>query len=836
MSMKQLSKLVDPGKRLLGILVRQDCISLAVSQPQTNVAAPLGGLMLRDGRLPNRALQRMLADYHGHLAGYVIACETASGSSNGGGLVPSPALCLAQLGAGMAAGQRLQLHAAFQIYKEPCYAKCPFASLGLRERRSLQSFESFDPQVVINERRALLSFDVAAVETLAAANWKSVKADIRKLLTTQQAFWPTVEGHYGPLFIRLAWHSAGTYRTWDGRGGVNGARQRFAPENAWDDNTNLDKARRLLEPIKKKYGNALSWGDLIVLAGSTAIEEMGGPNIGFCGGRIDDIDGTKSLPLGPTKEQEAIAPCKLGVLALDMISVPLLPILQVNPEGPMGVPEPEKSVPQIRGTFDRMAMNDSETVALIGGGHAFGKTHGACPKGAGPGPKEDPKNPWPGLCGTGPMKGLGPNTFTSGFEGAWTTTPTSWSNQYFRNLLKFDWVKEKGPGGHFQWKPQFKKTATAEEKAQGLPDIMMLTTDIALLKDPEYLKWVKIYAESLDTLTTAFGQAWYKLMSRDMGPQVRCVGKLVPAMHTQLVAMDLGSPLKNSLSLDVGSVRADIAEALSTASSAATPDMVGGKAYYGALVSELAWRCAATFRATDKQGGCNGARIRLSPQKDWPVNKGLDRVILLLQPIKDQHPNLSWADLIVLAGTVANEQAAGATSGTFKFCPGRSDSPFSQVSVAKDEVLVPRAYPTEETAVKDNWAVQGLTPAEGVALAARLRSPARQKLLNFSGSWTSSPGKLSNDYFKVLLNNDWVQLQSAAGKLEYKAKGKEGIFMMPSDLVIKNDPALAAIAKSYAADNAKFLKTFAVAWRRAMEADRFKGPAGNLCEAPGAAV
>jgi len=231
-----------------------------------------------------------------------------------------------------------------------------------------------------------------------------------------------------------------------------------------------------------------------------------------------------------------------------------------------------------------------------------------------------------------------------------------------------------------------------------------------------------------------------------------------------------------------------------------------------------------------------GARIRFAPQKDWPVNKGLGRIIQLLQPIKDKNPGMSWADLIVLAGTVANEQAAGAAAGTYKFCPGRTDSPNTPINAVKEEVLAPRVYPTEKTAVQDDWAVQGLTPAEGVALTARLRSPERQKLLGYSGSWTNTPGKLSNEYFKVLLGNDWVEQKSSAGKVEYKAKGKEGIFMMPSDLVIKNDSALAAIAKAYAADNTKLLKDFAAAWRRAMDADRFKGPAGNLCEAPGAAV
>ena len=684
------------------------------------------------------------------------------------------------------------------------HAACPYRSPGAFAVRALQAMPD----------EAGSTFNAAAVQNL---DVKAVKADLKALFTKSQSFWPADDGNYGPFMIRLAWHCAGSYRSWDGRGGCDGARQRFLPEMAWPDNTNLDKARKLLVPIKAKYGDALSWGDLIVLAGDTAIESMGGPILGFCAGRIDDSDGTDSLELGPTPEQLLVAPCTPGngnCQEAPGLGQTTMGLIYVNPEGVLGVPVPAKSVPQIRETFGRMGMNDSETVALIGGGHAFGKTHGACPTGAGPDPIQQPNNSWPGTCGSGPLKGKGPNTFTSGFEGPWTTDPTSWSNEYFNNLLDFDYEVHKGPGGHFQWKPKNKPGKTGP-----LPGIMMLTTDLALLQDPSYLSIVKRFASDQKALDVAFSSAWYKLMTRDVGPITRCLGNntapVQPFQHPL--------PEPAAKQPDFAKVRADIVKALGTASTAAAADTASGKPYYGALFSTLAWQCASTYRRTDHQGGCNGGRIRFSPQKDWPQNKGLDKVLLVLKPIKDKYPTLSWADLIVLAGTVATENAAGAP-GSYKFCPARSDA------TGPDDMtyLAPRNYSTPEIAFKDNLKVQGLTPAEGVALAARLRSPAQQKLLGYSGSWTSNPSQLSNEYFKVLLSNEWKPVKSASGLPEFKADGK-ALYLTPSDLAIKNVPELNAIAKGYAADNAAFLKAFASAWTKVMNADRFKGPAGSAC-------
>uniref|UniRef100_A0A383WLV4 Plant heme peroxidase family profile domain-containing protein n=1 Tax=Tetradesmus obliquus TaxID=3088 RepID=A0A383WLV4_TETOB len=692
-------------------------------------------------------------------------------------------------------------------------AKCPYATAGAASPGN--PHRHLSRSLLQVSAASLAKFDQSKVASL---DVNAVKADLKKFMVTEQASWPADLGHYGGLMIRLAWHCAGSYRSWDGRGGCDGARQRFLPEMAWDDNTNLDKARKLLVPIKEKYGDALTWGDLIVLAGTTAIESMGAPVLGFCAGRIDDVDGTASLELGPTPEQQAVAPCTRGD---GMCEQPLgqttMGLIYVNPEGLMGNPVPKNSVAGIRSSFGRMGMNDSETVALIGGGHAFGKTHGACPTGAGPGPLKSPSNPWPGTCGSGPMKGRGPNTFTSGFEGSWTTRPTEWTNQYFRNLLGFEWVKHKGPGGHWQWKPTSRKGASGAAATADLPNIMMLTADMALLEDPEYLKYTKIFSQDLEALNTAFSHAWYKLMTRDMGPYSRCLGKAPMLPPPQPFQLQLPAPPAKLA--DFNAVKADVAGLLKTDTENA------------AKFTRLAWQCANTFRATDYAGGCNGARIRFSPQKDWPSNKGLDQVLKLLEPVKKKYPSLSWADLIVLAGTTALQQAAadaGSGSVDLKFCGGRTDAADGKGT----DVLEPRSYVNASVALADNAKVMGLTPREAVALAGMLRSTAQQQSLGYSGSWASSAAGQSrqdNSYFKVLLNNIWEPSKSASGKDEFKAKGNAKLFMMPSDVAIKRSPAFAAHAGEYAKDNAKFLQALAGAWTKVMNADRFDGPAGNVC-------
>ncbi|KAI8473491.1 MAG: putative catalase-peroxidase [Monoraphidium minutum] len=665
-------------------------------------------------------------------------------------------------------------------------------------------------------RHLLEKVDVKAVEALDVA---AVKADLTKLLTDSQPQWPVdATGSYGGLFIRLAWHCNGSYRKWDGRGGCNGARQRFMPELAWPDNANLDKARKLLEPIKAKYGAALSWGDLIVLAGDTSIEAQGGPKIPFCLGRVDDKDGTASLELGPTPQQRLVAPCTAGDGNCENpLGQTTMGLIYVNPEGVMGVPDPTPSVEHIRRTFEQMGMNDSETVALIGGGHAFGMTHGACATGPGPGPEEDPKNPWPGTCGSGADKGKGKNTFTSGFEGPWTSRPTKWDNEYFTNLLDFDWVKHKGPGDHWQWK------ALLKGSNDSAGDIMMLTADVALTKDPAYLALVKKYAADLPALTKDFGAAWYKLMTRDMGPHTRCLGKL--AGPPQPWQMPL-PPAPKTLP-DFAKIKAEVLQAMVTPSAQLPPDSVGGKPTYAAVFADLAWKCAGTYRETDYQGGCNGAHIRFKPQTTWPGYQGVDKAVKVLQPVKAKHPNLSWADLIVLAGTAAAEAAAGpaAPPGAFAFCGGRTDAK----SAAGTEALAPRNYSTPVIAFKDNAKVAGLTLPEAVALAAAPRSAGQQKRRGYSGAWGGGAAQLSNGYFKTLMGSEWAKAKSAGGKEEYAAKGKNDVFMMPSDLAIRNDAELSAIAKGYAADNSKFVKAFAAAWTKMMNADRFKGPVGSAC-------
>jgi len=620
---------------------------------------------------------------------------------------------------------------------------------------------------------------------------ESVEADIAAALTKSQPFWPTDLGNYGPLMIRLAWHCAGTYRSSDGRGGCDGGRQRFDPERSWEDNTNLDKARRLLWPIKHKYGLGLSWGDLFTLAGTTAIKSMGGPVLGFCAGRVDDWDGAWSDALGPTTSQEELFPCPVNGNCSDAsgLGTSTVGLIYVNPEGFMGNPDPVLSARQVRDVFARMGMNDSETVALIGGGHAFGQTHGACPNGAGPSPKEDPNNPWPGMCGTG----KGPDTYTSGFQGPWTMNPTRWDNAYFRALRNCDWIVHKGPGDKYQWK--------VKERTLRCPysGIMMLTSDIALMHDPEgaYQELVKEFADSPEKLDQAFSRAWYKLMTRDMGPATRCKGKQVPAVQPWQYPL----PAPPAQLADFHMVAKDI---LGVATSGTQRLQQLGKS-----LIRLAFSCAWTFRVTDYRGGCNGARIRFSPEREWPTNAGLAEVLELLEPIKTKYgQGLSWADLIVLAGTVS----IGNTSGgrvPVSFCGGRTDA----VDGTGSQHLQPRiSSATKSIALfKDFWRVMGLSERETVAL-----SPASPTRLNATGS-------LSNSYFELLLSQTWEPFTDpATGSVLYRAAGgSSGTIVAPTDLILRWDPDYLAVVQEYVADNDAFLNDFANAWEKLMAADLF---------------
>mmetsp|Transcript_23092 Transcript_23092/g.56104 ORF Transcript_23092/g.56104 Transcript_23092/m.56104 type:complete len:700 (+) Transcript_23092:60-2159(+) len=643
--------------------------------------------------------------------------------------------------------------------------------------------------------RALSGLDIDAVKT-----------DLKELFQDSQDWWPADFGNYGPFFVRLAWHCSGSYRTSDGRGGCAGGRQRFDPERSWDDNTNLDKARRLLWPIKEKYGLGLSWGDLFILAGTTALESMGAPILGFCAGRVDDDSGFESLELGPTKEQEEVAPCPVNGQCKTPLGSTTVGLIYLNPEGPMGQPIPEKSALEIRDTFGRMAMNDSETVALIGGGHTFGKPHGACPAGAGPSPKEDPFNPWPGKCGTG----KGRDAYTSGFEFQWTPAPTKWDNEYFKQLVNYEWEVFVGPGGKHQWRV---KNATEQEK-----NIGMLTSDIGLTADPagSYQKIVKEFAEDPDKYGNAFAHAWYKLTTRDMGPVTRCVGKNVPP------AQDWQFPLPPTPEhlADFGEVKAEIVRSLSGEGNASAAEV--------GLLARLAWSCASTFRHTDYQGGCNGARVRFSPQKDWPANAGLDQALALLAPIKEKFGGgLSWADLIVLAGNTAFEHAG---STPLSFCGGRTDAEDGTGSEYLQQPL--DAESDSMVMLRNSIKIMGLTDREFVALmgAGHSVGAMHEDRSGFQGSWTANPAELSNDYFKNLLFEDYEEfVVEKTGKKQYKAKGKD-LFMLKTDLLLKYDAELQAIAFEFAESKDAFIKAFSSAWTAMMNADRFKGPTGSVCD------
>jgi catalase (peroxidase I) len=538
------------------------------------------------------------------------------------------------------------------------------------------------------------------------------------------------------------------------------------------------------------------------LAGTTAIEDMGGPVLGFCGGRIDDMDGTASLKLGPTAEQQAIAPCNTNGNCTLPIGTTTIGLIYVNPEGPMGVPDPVGSFPQVRDTFSRMAMNDSETVALIGGGHAFGKTHGACTLGAGPAPNVQPNNPWPGLCGNGTSMGKGSNAFTSGFEGPWTLTPTKWSNEYFNNLINFNWTSHLGPGGKFQWEANGSTT-------------MMLTTDISLLHDANYTSLVNQYATSLDALNNAFSHAWYKLVSRDMGPVSRCLGNNVPP------AQNFQYPLPST-----PSVLANFTAVMGMLQTAMQADST-----LAASLVHLAFQCASTFRQTDYLGGCNGARIRFSPQNTWSVNNGTSSIISWLKTnIMDMYNGtgaLSYADTIVLAGHTAVEQLSGMP---MMFCPGRTDASEGSGS----DYLTPRSYNDSNVTmtlieVRDQQEISGLTPRQFVVLHGRLRSSTYQVLQGYSGSWTSQATSLSNAYFVTLLNYTWQLQSSSSGLNEYAAVEGTSVYMTPSDVALIWDAEYLSIVQEYASNNTLFLQEFTSAWTTLANIDRFSGPTGNVC-------
>ena len=647
-------------------------------------------------------------------------------------------------------------------------------------------------------------------------DYDALKKDLNDLMTNSQDWWPADYGHYGPLFIRMTWHAAGTYRTADGRGGGNAGSQRFAPLNSWPDNGNLDKARRLLWPIKQKYGNQISWADLLILAGNVAIESMGGKTFGFGGGRPDIWAPEEDIFWG--KENEWLTNNRYtGDRELDKpLAAVQMGLIYVNPQGPDGNPDPIASAKDIRETFARMAMNDEETVALTAGGHTFGKAHGAGsedlvgvePEGAeieqmGFGWKNEYES------------GKGRDTTTSGIEGAWTANPTQWDNGYFDILFGNEWELGKSPAGAHQWHPVDPKKehlAPDAEDASIRVKTMMTTADMAMREDPEYRKISKRFHENPDQFADAFARAWFKLLHRDMGPKVRYLGPEVPG--EDLIWQD-PIPAGNS-EYDVDAVRSKIAD-----SGLSVQEMV-----------ETAWASASTFRASDMRGGANGARIRLEPQKEWAVNKPeqLSRVLGILEGIAIES-GASVADVIVLAGNVGIEQASGAS---VLFTPGRGDATQDQTDVDSFDVLEPfsdgfRNYHNNDFAVNaeqmllDRAQLLGLTAPEMTVLVGGMRS------LGISadghGLFTDTTGKLTNDWFVTLLDMgvEW----KPTGRNSYEASDRMTSETLRTatraDLVFGSNSQLRALTEVYACDDSqdKFVKDFVDAWTKVMNLDRF---------------
>ncbi len=678
-------------------------------------------------------------------------------------------------------------------------------------------------------------FDYA--EAFKSLDLDAVKEDIFKLMTTSQDWWPADYGHYGPLFIRMAWHSAGTYRTGDGRGGARTGTQRFAPLNSWPDNGNLDKARMLLWPIKQKYGDKISWADLMILAGNCALESMGFKTFGFAGGREDVWEPEEDIYWGPeadwlgdkryTGERDLENP--LGAVQMGLI--------YVNPEGPNGNPDPVASGRDIRETFGRMAMNDEETVALVAGGHTFGKAHGAGdPSLVGPEPEgasiEEQGLGWKNAFGSG----KGGDTTTSGIEGAWTPTPTQWDNSFFDTLFGYEWELTKSPAGANQWKPKGSAAADAVPDAHDPAKRhapMMTTADMALRLDPAYEKISRRFHANPDEFADAFARAWFKLTHRDMGPKARYLGKEVPA--EDLIWQDPIPAVTHQLVNDT-----DVA-ALKSA-------ILGS----GLSVSQLvatAWASAATFRGSDLRGGANGARLRLAPQKDWEVNdpNQLETVIAKLEAIqKDFNSSqangkrVSLADMIVLGGCTAVEQAAknAGHDVTVPFTPGRGDATQEQTDVDSFAVLEPAAdgfrnytkgsyTVSAEELLVDRAQLLTLTGPEMTVLVGGLRVLDANTGQSRHGVFTDRPGTLSNDFFVNLLDmgTTWKATSEADDVFEGRDRVTGAVKWTGTrvDLIFGSNSQLRAIAEVYGCEDSseRFVTDFVAAWAKVMDLDRF---------------
>jgi catalase-peroxidase len=672
----------------------------------------------------------------------------------------------------------------------------------------------------------------------------ALKRDIETVMTTSQDWWPADYGHYGPLFIRMAWHSAGTYRIYDGRGGAGSGEQRFAPLNSWPDNANLDKARRLLWPIKQKYGRKISWADLMVFAGNCALESMGFRTFGFGGGREDIWEPTE-VNWGTEDTWLADARYSGDRQLANPYGAVQMGLIYVNPEGPNGNPDPIAAARDIRETFARMAMNDEETVALIAGGHTFGKTHGAGPAThVGPEPEAAPLEAQ-GLGWTSSHRtGKGGDTITSGLEVTWTTTPTKWSNNYFENLFRYEWELTESPAGAKQWRPKDGAGAGTVPDAHDPSKKhapMMLTTDLALRLDPSYGKISRRFYDNPQEFADAFAKAWFKLTHRDMGPTSRYLGPLVP--REPQLWQDPVPAVTHEL-IDAEDIAALKSRILAS----------------GLSVSQLvstAWASASTFRGTDRRGGANGARIRLSPQRDWAINNPpeLAKVLETLEGIQQSFNDaqaggtkrVSLADVIVLGGCAAVEQAAkkGGYGVEVPFTPGRTDASQEQTDVASFAVLEPaadgfrnyvgngHAAPAEVLLI-ERAQMLTLSAPEMTVLVGGLRTISASG----PGVFTKRPGTLTNDFFVNLLDMDteWRPTSDAAVAFEgrSRATGKTVWTGTRADLLFGSNSELRALAEVYACDDAreKFVRDFVAAWNKVMNLDRFDVAAA----APGAAV
>jgi len=666
----------------------------------------------------------------------------------------------------------------------------------------------------------------------------AVKKDIFDLMTTSQDWWPADYGHYGPFFIRMAWHSAGTYRISDGRGGAGNGTQRFAPLNSWPDNTNLDKARLLLWPVKKKYGKNISWADLLILAGNCALESMGFKTFGFAGGRVDVWAPEEDVYWGSEKEWLGDKRYTGDRELENPLAAVQMGLIYVNPEGPNGKPDPLAAAIDIRETFGRMAMNDEETVALIAGGHTFGKTHGAADPGKYVGREpaaagiEEQGLGWKNTFGTGNAD----DTITSGLEGAWTTTPTKWSNNFFENLFGYEWELTKSPAGAHQWKPKdgagYGKVPDAHDPSKHHAPTM-LTTDIALRVDPAYEKISRHFYEHPDEFADAFARAWFKLTHRDMGPLARYLGQEVPS---EVLIWQDPIPAVTHVVIDqkdIAVLKATILES-------------------GLSVSELvttAWASASTFRGSDKRGGANGARIRLAPQKDWEVNNPaqLDKVLKKLEAIQSAFntahaggKQVSLADLIVLAGCAGIEKAAKNAGHNVEvpFTPGRADAAQEQTDIASFAVLEPKAdgfrnYINSKYTVNaeemliDKAQLLTLSAPEMTVLIGGMRVLNTNFDQSSHGAFTSHKESLTNDFFVNLLdlNTTWKANSDKLEVFEGRDR-KTGVIKWTgtrADLIFGSNSELRALAEVYGSDDAKdkFVHDFIAAWNKVMNLDRF---------------